>query len=329
VDLSTTYLGLELPHPFMNGASPLTQDLDAVRRLEDAGAAAIVMHSLFEEQIEGVFGGPRPVGSPAGGEGGRLVSGPGEFPADPHEYLEQVRRIRAAVDVPVIASLNGTTPGGWLAWAALVEDAGAQAIELNVYEIETDPRETAADVERRVFEIVRAVVEEVEIPVAVKLSPFFTALAHFARRMDAAGARGLVLFNRFYQPDIDVEERSVTPRLRFSEPHELLLRLRWLAILSERVVASLAVSGGVHESLDAVKAILAGAHAVQMVSALMTNGPEHLRTVREGVGRWLVERRCDSLPELRGSMGLLRCPDPKAFERGNYLRVLQNWRGAL
>jgi len=317
VDLSTSYLGLSLSHPFMNGASPLTQDLDLVRRLEDAGASAVVMHSLFEEEIEGVFDVRRPAPGSATGAAGA---------ADPHEYLEQIRRIRAAVTVPVIASLNGTSAGGWLAWASLLEDAGASALELNVYEIATDPRETGADVERRIFEIVRSVAEEVRIPVAVKLSPFFSALAHFAGRMDAAGARGLVLFNRFYQPDLDIEGRTVTHRLRFSDPQELPLRLRWLAILSERVNASLAVTGGVHEPSDAVKAILAGAHVVQMVSALLTSGPERLRTVREGVTRWLGEHGLDALDAVRGTMNLRRAGDPKAYERGNYLRVLQEWR---
>jgi dihydroorotate dehydrogenase (fumarate) len=330
VDLTTSYLGLELPHPFMGGASPLTQDLDLVKRLEDAGSAAVVMHSLFEEQIaaQGAPAG-RSVLQAAGGPAAEgLLPAPGEFSLSPDAYLEQVRKIRAAVGVPVIASLNGTTPGPWLDYAALLEDAGASAIELNVYLVATDPKETAADVEARLLEIVRAVMEKADIPIAVKLGPYFSALAHLARRLDEAGARGLVLFNRFHQPDIDLEERQVSPRAGLSDSGELLLRLRWLAILSDRVAASLAVSGGVHEPPDAIKAIMAGAHAVQMVSALLRSGPEQLRTVREGVKRWLTERGFDSLAGIRGAMSLLRCPDPQAFERGNYLRVLQSWRGA-
>ena len=310
----------------MGGSSPLTFDLDSVRRLEDAGTAAVVMHSLFEEQVTGE---PVPArhavqfGEPPNRE---ASSGSRELAQGPDEYLDQLHKIRESVSVPVIASLNGTTPGAWLDCATLLQDAGASAIELNVYLVATNPKETAADVEDRLVEIVRAVVDRVHIPVAVKLGPYFSAFAHLATRLDFAGARGLVLFNRFYQPDIDVAERKVSAQVTLSDSGELLLRLRWLAILSDRLSASLAVSGGVHRAPDAIKAIMAGAHAVQMVSALLRNGPEQLRTVREGVHRWLSECGSDSLDAVRGSVSLLRCPDPTAFERGSYLSVLQSYK---
>jgi dihydroorotate dehydrogenase (fumarate) len=331
VDLSTTYLGLPLPHPFMVGASPFTRDLDLVRRLEDSGSAAIVMHSLFEEQIA-----REPVSARRDAEALGSTSRADSLPPaeertlGPDEYLEQVRRVREAVALPVVASLNGTTDGEWLEYAGLLEQAGAQAIEINVYLVATDPRETSAQVEDRVVAVVRAAARHTRVPVAAKLSPYFTALAHVAHRLEEeGGAKGLVLFNRFHQPDFDVDARDVLPKATLSEPSELLLRLRWLAILADRARGSLAVSGGVHEVSDAVKAVMAGAHAVQMVSALLRSGPEHLRTVREGVSRWLGEHGHSSLSDLRGSMSLGRCPDPHAFERTNYLRALQSWQGGL
>lgn len=329
MDLSTTYLGLSLPHPLMPGASPLVDDLDMVRRLEDAGAAAIVMHSLFEEQITG--------------ERARTLhqiethadsfsEAPSYFPdrsalsVGPEPYLEQIRRIKAAVRVPVIGSLNGTTATGWLDFARLIQQAGADALELNVYVVATDPQEHGEAVEQRALDILRKVKASVTIPVAVKLSPFFGSFAHVASQLDSLGADGLVLFNRFYQPDIDVETLEVIPRLQLSDSSELLLRLRWLAILSGHVRASLAVTGGVHTAVDAIKAVMAGAHAVQLVSALLQHGPEHLNTIREEMVRWMEAHEYHSLRQMQGSMNLTRCPDPAAFERANYVRVLQSWR---
>jgi dihydroorotate dehydrogenase (fumarate) len=329
MDLSTTYLGLHLPHPLMPGASPMVDHLDTVKRLEDAGAAAIVMHSLFEEQIvqeqlatihflelhndwyaEALSYFPRP----------------SEFTLGPEQYLDQVARIKAAVSIPVIASLNGTTVGGWVNYARKIQDAGADALELNVYYMATNPSEPARFVEDRTLDIVRAIKRSITIPIAVKLSPFFSSLGHFAAELASAGVDGLVMFNRFYQPDIDVELLDVVPRLELSTSSELLLRLRWLAILSGRVKASLAVTGGVHTALDAVKALMAGADAVQMVSALLRKGPEYLGVVRRELERWLEEHEYDSLQQMRGSMNLVRCPDPSALERANYIRILQGWR---
>jgi dihydroorotate dehydrogenase (fumarate) len=329
MDLTTTYLGLSLPHPIMPGASPLVDDLDVVKRLEDAGASAIVMHSLFEEQItreefgvvHDVF-----VHEDSTAEALSYFPWPQDFALGPHRYLEQIRQIKAAVGVPVIGSLNGTTPEGWLQYAHLIQEAGADALELNFYHVATDPRENGADVERRLLDIVRSVKQSVTIPVAVKLSPFFSSLSHLAQELDAAGANGLVLFNRFYQPDIDPEMLEAVPRLHLSTSDELLLRVRWLAILSGRINASLAATGGIHTGIDAVKAVLAGAHALQMVAALLQDGPGRIAMVRRELAHWLEQHEYESLRQAQGSMSLLRSPDPEAFERGNYMRVLQTWR---
>ena len=329
MDLSTTYLGFTLPHPLMPGSSPLADDLDTVRRLEDAGAAAIVLRSLFEEQIVEeematyiAYAGP----SESYAEAGTYMPEPEAFALGTHDYLEQVQKIKKTVGVPVIASLNGTTPERWIQYARLIEQAGADALEVNVYELATDPLQSGEDVEERTAAVVAAVKEAVRIPIAVKLSPFYSSLAHLARRIQDAGADGLVLFNRFYQPDIDAENLEVEPKLYLSSPSELLLRLRWLAVLSGQLRTSFAVTGGVHNALDAVKAIMAGAHAVQMVSALLRRGPETLARVRAELSRWLEEHGYESLGQMRGSMSYGRGADPAAFERSNYMRILQSWR---
>ena len=328
IDLSTTYLGFELPHPLMPGASPLVDDLDTVRRLEDCGAAAIVMHSLFEEQIEleevATFAHIGPHAS--FGEALSYFPPPQAFALGADAYLEQIRRIKEAVRVPLIASLNGKSLGGWLRYARLMKQAGADAIELNVYALAADPREDARAIEDRTIEIVRAVRDCAHLPVAVKLSPFYTSLANFAHRLDTAGAAGLVLFNRFDQPGIDIEELEVRRELHLSDSSELPLRLHWLAILSGRLKASLAVTGGVHTANDVVQSLMAGAHAVQMVSALLRQGPEHLAAVRSALGEWLEAHEYDSLRQMQGSMNLLTCPDPQAYERANYMLMLHSWR---
>jgi dihydroorotate dehydrogenase (fumarate) len=329
MDLSTTYLGFSLPSPLMPGASPLVDDLDTVKRLEDAGASAIVMHSLFEEQItreqlasvRNIL-----VHEDSFAEALSYFPRVDEYALGPDRYLEQIQRIKAMVGVPVIGSLNGTTPEGWLAYAKQIQEAGADAVEINFYHVATDPKETGADVERRLIEVVRLVKAAVTIPVAVKVSPFFSSLPHLAQQLDGLGADGLVLFNRFYQPDIDPEALEAVPRLNLSTSDDLLLRVRALATLSGRVKASLAATGGVHTSLDALKAVMAGAHAVQMVAALLQHGPQHLRVVREELARWLQDHEYASLRQAQGSMSLEHCPDPEAFERGNYMRVLQTWR---
>ncbi len=330
MDLGTTYLGLELPHPLMVGASPIVDDLDLVRRAEDAGAAAIVMHSLFEEQIalENATHDAIDAHGDSFAEAATYLPQPHEFVLGPDAYLEQIRKVKAAVSVPVIASLNGLTDAGWLHHAMLIEQAGADALELNVYAVAHDPEATAEGVEQGIVRMVESVVRETRLPVAVKLSPFWTSLTHLARRFERAGADGLVLFNRFYQPDIDLEQLDVALTLRLSDSSELLLRLRWLALLSGRLNLSLAVSGGVHTGLDALKAVMAGAHGVQMVSAILEHGPEHIATVRAEMETWLEEHEYESLRQAQGSMNLARCQHPETYERGNYLKILQGYSRA-
>lgn len=310
MDLSTTYMGLKLAHPFMPGASPLVGDLDWVRRLEDGGAAAIVMNSLFEEQLSG--------GKPEAGENV-------EFNVSPDEYLEQIRKIKAAVKVPVIGSLNGSTVGGWLHYARLIEQAGADGLELNVYAVAADPNQSGTNIELMTLEMVGSLKRALKIPVAVKLSPYYTSLAHFANQLQMFGTDGLVVFNRFYQSDIDPVTRQVINTIQYSESSELLLRLRWLAILSGRVTKSLAVSGGVHTGEDAVKAIMAGAAAVQVVSALLDKGPEHLGVLKIEMQTWMEENKFESVGQMQGCMNLSQCADPKQYERANYLQNLASW----
>lgn len=329
MDLTTTYLGLALANPLVAGASPMVDELDTVKKLEDAGCAAIVMHSLFEEQItREQLGTVMDMESHADSfaEALSYFPQPQEFRLGPEAYLEQVRRIKAAVKVPVIGSLNGTSPAGWLDYAKLIEQAGADALELNVYYLATQAWETSEAVERRALDGLKTVKQGVKIPVAVKLSPFYSSLAHLAKQLDDAGADGLVLFNRFYQPDLDVEGLEVVPSLKLSDSSELLLRLRWLAILSGHFKGSLACSGGVHTPLDAIKAVMAGAHAVQVVSALLQRGPAYLATLRDGMASWMEEHEYASLDQMQGSMSHQNSPNPQALERANYMRILQGWK---
>ncbi|GMV42631.1 MAG: diguanylate cyclase [Myxococcales bacterium] len=326
--LKTTYLGIDLPHPLVPGASPIAQDLELVKRAAEAGAPMITMHSLFEEQIVGEqVAAWRAIDQHAHAfpEALTYFPDPEEYALGPEEYLEQIHRIKEATGLPVVGSLNGITLGVWLDYARQMVQAGCDALELNVYQLVTNPEQDAADVEERTIEVVAAVKEVVSVPVAVKLSPFYTSLPNFARALCEAGADGIVLFNRFYQPDIDVEELEVRHELHLSTSEELNLRLRWLAVLSGRVDADLAVTGGVHTGLDAIKAIMAGADLVQMVSALLLHGPERLRVVLEDMRAWLQEHDYASLDQARGSMSLLRCPDPRSYERANYMKMLRTW----
>lgn len=328
MDLSTTYLGLKLAHPLMPGASPLVDQIDTVKQLEDAGASAIVMHSLFEEQIRSEQLAAQRVEAlgESFAEALSYFPRPDEYRLGPDKYLEQVALVKKAVGVPVISSLNGVTAEGWLDYAKLIEQAGADALELNVFFVATDPNESGESVERRLLEIVRMLKPSIGIPLAVKLSPFFSSMSHLARQLDGLGADGLVLFNRFYQPDIDLEALETVPKLFLSDSAELLLRVRWLAILHGQVKGSLAVTGGVHTPVDAIKAIMAGADGVQVVSALLHHGPSHLRTLIEGLRGWMEEHEYESVQQMKGSMSLVKSPDPAAFSRGNYMRMLQTWR---
>ena len=327
--LATEYLGLKLKNPFMPGASPMVDDLGHVRRLEDAGAAAIVMHSLFEEQITME---QRAVEAHVDAHAEGFAEATSFFPSTDDfdktcdQYLHQIQKVKAAVTVPVIGSLNGITPGGWASYARLIQEAGADALELNYYDLPSDSNETGDDVEKRALEMVKSIRAEVAIPIAVKLSPFFSSLPNFVSRLVGAGANGVVLFNRFYQPDIDVENLDVMPVLELSSPAELRLRLRWLAILSARVETSYAATGGVHSAQDAIRAVMAGAHVVQIVSALLRFGPEHLKTVLKEFTQWLEEHEYESVQQMRGAMNLKHCPDVTGFERANYLKILRGWQ---
>jgi dihydroorotate dehydrogenase (fumarate) len=323
--LATKYLGLRLPHPLMVGSGPLTDDLAMVRRLEDAGAAAIVLRPLYEEQIVGeqldAF-----LHSESHGESFAEATSYAPDPQTalgPDEYLEHLRRVKEAVDVPVLAALDGQTSGGWTSYARLLEQAGADALELDLYHAASDPSTSGAEVERRMVEIVREVKRGLRIPVAVKLSPLFTAFAHFAGQLDAAGADGITLFTRFHRADIDVVELEVVRSFAPSDSSELSLRLRGVAALAGRVKASLAVTGGVHTALDVVKATMVGAHATQMVSALQQNGPGHLQTLRRDLEAWMRENEWRSLDAMRGNMGLGRVPDPAAYERAHFREALR------
>jgi dihydroorotate dehydrogenase (fumarate) len=329
MNLSTHYLGLQLENPLVVGASPFCDDIDVARQLQDAGAAAIVMRSLFEEQIDAeqrAVAHHVETNAESHSEAASYFPDFAEYRIDSDYYVRQIQHLKQVLTIPVIASLNGCRPGGWTSYARSFESAGADAIELNLYQLVSDPSLSADQVEADLLHTVREVSQSVKIPVAVKLSPFHTAPAQFAHAAENAGAAGLVLFNRFYQPDFNLEDLEVSAQLRLSDPGELLLRLRWLAILSPQLRGSLAASGGVHSATDIVKAVLAGAHAVQLVSVLLRHGPPVLSTILGGLQAWMTEHGYESIEQLRGAMNLKRCPDPAAFERANYIRILQSWR---
>ena len=325
MDLSTTYLGMGLPHPLIVGAGPLGDDLDTVRALEDAGAALLVLRSLYEEEVTGeqmdAFLSAESH-SDSFGEAGTFAPDP-IMALGPEEYLEHLRLIKSAVEIPVMASLNGVTAGGWISYARQLEEAGADGLELHIYHAASDMTSSAVEVERQALEIVREVKHSLRIPVAVKLAPLLTAFAHFARSLDGVGADGLVLFTRFHRIDIDVDELEVIRTLPLSDSSELPLRLRGTAALAGRIKASLAITGGIHTGVDVIKATMAGAHATQMVSALLRHGPGHLGTVHKEIESWMQEHEWSSLSEMRGNMSLGRIPDPAAYERANFRMSLR------
>ncbi len=327
-DVRTRYLGLELANPLVPSASPLGADLEMLRRLEEAGAAAVVLPSLFEEAIEEEALRAQCLERHAGAFGEAAF---GYFPpvagyrTGPDAYLDHVAAAKAALSIPVIASLNGTTAGGWIRYAELLEQAGADALELNVYFLAADPSADAAEVERRYVDLVAAVRRSIRIPLAVKVGPFFSATASMALRLVEAGADGLVLFNRFYQPDVDLETRGVVPAVTLTTPADARLALRWIAILRGRVDASLAATGGVHSAAEVLKLLLVGADVTMMASALLLHGPGRLAEVLAGVRAWLDEQEYDSVEQLKGSLSHERSPDPAAFERANYVRAVSAW----
>jgi dihydroorotate dehydrogenase (fumarate) len=326
--LATNYLGLALKSPFIIGASPLGDDLDMARRLEDSGASALVMHSLFEEQLTNDAAVNALTESFDGSNAEALSYFPesAEYALGPEEYLNHIARLKSRLEIPVIASLNGRTPGGWIGHAKLMEEAGADAVELNIYEVPTDLEESGAEVEARLLEVVSGVRDKLTIPLTVKLAPFYSSLPNLAKNIELAGANGLVLFNRFYQPDLEIEDLNVEPKLFLSTSSELLLRLRWLAILHRKTNLSLALSGGVHKMHDAIKGIMSGADVLQIVSLLLRHGPQALEALIRDVTAWMQEHEYNSVSEMRGCLSHKNSPDPAAFERANYLRVLQLWK---
>ncbi|HKZ76608.1 MAG TPA: dihydroorotate dehydrogenase-like protein [Actinomycetota bacterium] len=324
-DLRTRYLGLELANPVVPSASTLSSRIDTLKRLQDAGAAAVVMQSLFEEQIEHEeieIDRMLEAGAHSFPEAITYVPELEDYNIGPDAYLRHLEQTKQELEIPVIGSLNGASKGGWVRHAKLIRDAGADALELNIYYVAADPNLTSAEVEERYIDLVAAVRSSVEIPLAVKVGPFFSSMANMARRLVEAGADGLVLFNRFLQPDIDLETLGVDPTLHLSTSEELRLPLRWIAILRGRVDASLAATTGVHTWEDAMKLILAGADVTMMASALFTHGPEHVRTVVDGIRTWLDEHEYASVEQAKGSVSQAACPDPVAFERSNYMRAL-------
>jgi dihydroorotate dehydrogenase (fumarate) len=329
MNLSTRYLGLTLAHPFVAGASPLARDLDHAKRLEDEGAAAIVLHSLFEEQITLRDTGLVHQMDPAdAADAAILASYPGadDYALDPDRYLDHVRRLKEALKIPIIGSLNGVTGQSWLKFASEIAQAGADALELNMYEVAADAEDSGIAIEARIRNVTADLKSILTIPVAIKLSPYFTAFGHFARQLDAAGADGLVLFNRFYQPDIDLATMTVSPRIALSTSGELLLRLRWIAALRGRVKASLGLSGGVATAEDGIKALLAGADAVQMVSAVLRHGPHFFKIMRDALARWMTGQEFTSIDEVRGRVRFATGPDDGSSRaRAGYLRTLQSW----
>jgi dihydroorotate dehydrogenase (fumarate) len=304
MDLTTTYLGLKLRTPLVPSASPLSEDLDKIKKMEQAGASAVVLHSLFEEEIEAV----RP-----------------ECRVGPTTYLEHIRRAKSDIKIPIIASLNCTTIGGWISYARQITEAGADAIELNIYRIPAESNVTGSTIEETYIDTVRTVRAATNIPLAVKLSPYFSNFSNMAQRFDRLGADGLVLFNRFYQPDIDLEKMDVTPNLTLSVPADMRLALHWIGILYGKIRANLAATSGIYQAHDVIKMVMAGADVTMLCSALMRHGITHIQKIELEIAAWLKDHRYDSVAEIKGKMSQKNCPDPSAFERAQYVRGLSSY----
>ncbi len=329
MDLSTTYLGLKLKNPIVPSASPLSHTLDSMKRMEDAGAAAIVMYSLFEEQIiheSAEINYFLNYGSESFFEARSYFPDIHDYHLGPEEYIELLRKAKKSLGIPVIGSLNGITAGGWVQYARKMEDAGADALELNIYYIPTDPTITSADVEDRYLEVLNEVKRTVKIPISMKLSPFISSLSNFARKLDLAGVSGLVLFNRFYQPDIDLEALEVRPGVVLSDSHDSRMSLRWIAILKGRVKASLAATSGVHTANEVLKLIMAGADVTMMCSSLLMHGPKRITEVLESIDQWMINHEYVSIAQMKGSMSQKSVADPSAFERANYMKALNQYK---
>ncbi len=331
-DLSTGYLGMRLRNPLVVSASPLSDRIETLRQLEACGAAAVVMRSLFEEQIEHEsFDLHEMLEQWTGGnfEAQSFFPAMADYKTGPATYLESIEAAKRELSIPVIGSLNGVTTSGWTHYARLIQEAGADALELNIYLVAANADDTAATVEERYISLVAAVRDTVSIPLAVKIGPYFSALPDISRKLVAAGADGLVLFNRFVQPDIDLETLTVVPRVRLSTPAELTLPLRWIAILRGQVQASLAATTGIHSGEDVLKVLLAGADVAMMASTLLMHGPDRLAQVHDDVARWLVEHEYESVEQLKGSLSQAACPDPAEFERAHYMKALVSYSGAV
>jgi dihydroorotate dehydrogenase (fumarate) len=326
MDMSTKYLGMQLRTPLVASASPLSQDISGIRSLEDAGASAIVLYSLFDEQLRQEAQELEQhlnAGTESFAESITYLPQFGEFHTGPEGYLNHIRKAKEAVDIPIIASLNGATLGGWAKYAKQIEQAGADAIECNVYFIPTNTEVTGCEIEKIYTDILRELKLSVQIPVSAKLSPFFSNLANMARRLDHLGTDGLVLFNRFYQPDIDLEALEIKPKVLLSTPQELRLPLTWIGILYGHLRANLAATTGVHEAEDVIKLLMVGADVTMLCSTLLLNGVRHLSHIERGVRRWLEDHEYESVLQIQGSMSQLRCPDPQAFERAQYMRAVK------
>jgi len=329
VDLTTTYMGLKLKNPVVPSASPLSASLDSIKKMEDAGAAAITLHSLFEEQIE--FEAEALThflerGTDSFSEALSYFPTVGEYRREPDDYVDLIRQAKEATGIPIIASLNGVSTGGWTSFAKRFEEAGADGVELNVYFIPTNFSLMSYDVEDLYVKLLKEVKKHVKIPVAMKLSPYFSAMPHMADMLDAEGADALVLFNRFYQPDIDIEELEVTPNLQLSTPVEMRLPMRWIAILYGHVDASMALTSGIHSSEDVIKALMVGADIANVCSVLLKEGPAKIADLLQGVSAWMEEHEYESVQQMKGSMSHRAVAEPAAFERANYMKVLNSYR---
>lgn len=329
MDLSTTYLGLNLKHPVMPSASPLSSSLSGIRRLEDAGAPAVVMYSLFEEQIDAesrVLDHYLTNATDSYGEALSYFPQLDRYNVGPQDYLNLIYMAKRSVDIPIIGSLNGVSVGGWTEYARHIEEAGADALELNIYYIPTEPTMSSLEVEQIYLDVVREVKRTVSIPVAVKVGPYFTAFANMAQRLAGAGADGLVLFNRFYQPDYDLENLEVVPHLVLSTQFAMRLPLRWVAILYGRVQTDLAITSGVREHTDVLKGMMAGAKVTMMASELLRHGEKRIGEIVAAMTQWMEEHEYESVEQMQGSMSQMNVAEPAAFERANYMKVLQSWR---
>jgi dihydroorotate dehydrogenase (fumarate) len=332
MDLTTTYMGLKLKNPLVASAGPLSQSVDKIRQMEDAGLSAVVLFSIFEEQLRqesAVLEHALTSGTESFAEALSYFPAHDDYRVGPDQYLDLLHRASQAVDIPVIGSLNGVTDEGWTDFARRIQDAGASGLELNIYYTPTSMEMAGREVEQRYLDVLKAVKSAVTIPVALKLSPFFSAMAHMAGQFDRAGADALVLFNRFYQPDFDLEELEVVPQLDLSTPYEIRLPLMWIAILHGRVKASLGATRGVHSAKEAVKYVLAGADVAMTTSSLLQNGIGHARTILDGIARWMEEHEYASVQQMKGSMSQRAVADPEAFERANYIKTLESYKAMM